>query len=67
MRVPTKNHPIDWRSLYFIELFWIAQTYSWFALMVTYIVYLVTDMRLNKNASVPESIPVPIAPATKFE
>ena len=38
---------LDWRSMYFIELFWIAQTYSLVALIVTYLTYLIVDMRLN--------------------
>ena len=36
--------------MYFIELFWIAQTYSFLALMLTYIFYLIIEMRLKKVA-----------------
>lgn len=39
---------VDWKSMYFIELLWIAQTYSHIAISATYVMYLVIDVRLSR-------------------
>ena len=42
------NLMIDWRAVYFAILFWIAENYTYIALIITYMLYLIAGLRLYR-------------------
>ena len=40
---------IDWKSLYFVVLFWIAEIYCILALYITFILYVIADMKMHPH------------------